>query len=258
MSAADFLRLACELRRAEQQVQPIGPPSDVYEGFTVADAYQTQQLGRVLREFDGATLVGRKIGLTSEAMQELLGVNEPDYGYLLDTMLVANGQALVTSELIAPRVEAEVAFILGRSIGGPDATRDDVLSATDAVAPALEVIDSRVSDWRIGLVDTVADNASCARAIVGRALPPKDLDLASLTGVLTVGNDQVEGQGDAVLGHPAEAVAWLARALAHFGEELRAGDVVLSGAVAKALPVAEQTAAVGDFGVLGSVSVRFT
>lgn len=252
------LRLAWSLRAAEREARAVPPPVEAYPAMTVDDAYAVQVLGRTLRQLlDGAELVGRKIGLTSLAMQEMLGVDEPDYGCLLSTMLVPDGGDIAVAELVAPRVEAEVAFVLGDDVAGEAVTRDDVLSAVRAVAPALEVIDSRVSDWAIGLVDTVADNASSGRAVIGAGQPLDELDLAAVEGVLTVGGEQIAGRGDAVLGHPAEAVAWLVRALARHGEGLRAGDVVLSGAVARALPVRAGERARADFGALGTVTVAF-
>lgn len=250
-------QLARRLRAAEDARRAIPPLVESEPGLTIADAYAVQRCGRLLRLEAGERLVGRKVGLTSRAMQEMLDVDQPDYGGLLESMVIPSGSTVDTARLIAPRVEAEVAFVLDRAPVGPQVTRDGVLAATRAVVPSLEVIDSRIMDWRITIVDTIADNASSAMAVLGAELALDDLDLERLEVELAVGPRSERGRGDAVLGHPAEPVAWLANALADYGEELEPGDVVLPGALCRAIPVEPGQVARADFGPLGAVSVTF-
>ena len=171
-------------------------------------------------------------------------------------MVVGDGAEIDASRLIAPRVEGEIAFVLGKDLDG-DVTAEGVLAATAAVAPALEIIDSRIADWRIALADTIADNASSARGVIGRQVPLDGLDLAGLTMTLTAGDAVVRGRGEAVLGHPAASVAWLARALARQGEGLAAGEVVLSGALAAAIDVRAGMTATAVFDGLPGVTASF-
>jgi 2-oxopent-4-enoate hydratase len=250
-------RMARALLDAEAAADPIAPLTDAEPDLSAADAYAIQRIGRDWRVEAGARVVGRKVGLTSTAMQEMLGVDQPDFGYLLEAAVLESGAAIDTARLIAPRVEAEIAFFLDREVAGPDVTPAQVLEATAEVAPALEVIDSRIADWRIKLVDTIADNASGAMAVLGPRTPLDQIDLQAEEMTLDVGAEQVSGRGEAVLGHPARAVAWLARALAPYGESLQAGEVVLPGAMAKALPVAPGATARARFRRLGEVVAAF-
>lgn len=250
-------QLAARLREAEDARRPIPPLIESEPGLTIADAYAVQRCCRRLRLDAGERLVGRKVGLTSRAMQEMLGVEQPDYGGLLESMVIASGGTVDTARLIAPRVEAEVAFVLDRAPTGPGVTREGVLAATRAVVPSLEVIDSRIADWRITIVDTIADNASSAMAVLGAEQALDGLDLERLEVELEVGDHTERGRGDAVLGHPAEPVAWLANALADYREELEPGDIVLPGALCRAIPVERGQVARADFGPLGAVSVTF-
>lgn len=250
--------LARRLYEAERTAVPVGPLTAEHPDLTIADAYAVQLAGRAMRVADGASLVGRKVGLTSDAMQQMLGVDQPDFGYLTAGMVSADG-ATMPAHLIAPRVEAEIAFRLGAPLGGPDLTVADVLAATEAVAPAIEVIDSRVADWRILIADTIADNASSGHVAIGAWQPLGELDLAAMEMTMTVEpGESVSGRGDAVLGHPAEAVAWLARSLhVNGGETIAAGEIVIPGAMARALAVAPGGSATATFSGLGSVSARF-
>jgi len=237
MDKAIVEELAKRLYRAELSQTPIAPLSDSYPGMTAADAYQVQKALVALKLRDGARVVGWKIGLVSRPMQEMFGIDTPDFGHLLDGMALASGARLPCAQLIAPRVEPEFAFLLGDDLQGPGVSRGEVLAATEAVVVALEVIDSRIEGWRIRLADTIADNASSARFVLGEeGRPPQGLDLAALRLDFYVDGRRVaSGTGAAVLGHPAEAVAWLCNTLAQFGEALRRGQVVLSGAVAPAV-----------------------
>lgn len=251
--------LAEALYWAEVRGEPIEPLTDRYPGLTVREAYEIQLLvlERKLRE--GGRVVGKKIGLTSPAMQQLLGVDQPDYGHLLEGMAVPSGGVIERGRLIQPRIEGEIAFLLGRDVVGPGVGMEEVLEATEWVAPALEVIDSRILGWRIRLADTIADNASSGVFVVGEErVKAEAVDLAGVEMVLWCnGREAVRGKGEAVLGHPARAVAWLANALAEFGERLRAGEVVLSGSLGAARAVGSGDVVEADFGVLGRVSVRF-
>ena len=256
-AAVDAEGLARRLLQADMTATPIEPLTSEVSDLTIDDAYAVQRAGRALRVAAGGRVAGHKIGLTSEAIQRQLGVDQPDYGYLLASMTVDGGAAIEVSGLIAPRVEGEVAFILGEALAGDGVTADDVLAATASVAPALEVIDSRIADWRIRLPDTIADNASSAVAVIGEPRSPDGIDLPGLRITLSVGDEVVEGSGAAVLGHPATSVAWLVRALARHGEGLAAGEVVLSGALARAVDVGAGIAATAIFDALPSVTATF-
>jgi 2-keto-4-pentenoate hydratase len=232
--------------------EPVAPLTERRAGVTVDDAYEVQRAGIALR---GGRIVGRKVGLTSQAMQEMLGVDQPDYGVLLEDMVVDAAVGIAHDRLVAPRVEAEIAFELATPLQGTGVGVDDVLTATAHVRPALEIIDSRIADWRIAIEDTIADNASSALVVLGDAVPADGFDAESEVATVTVGGREVSGPGRAVLGHPALAVAWLARTLAARGEGLRAGDVVLPGAVAAALPFEAGDVVRAAFSTLGDLEV---
>ena len=225
----------------------------------MADAYAVQLANIDLRRSAGDRVLGRKIGLTSLAMQTQLGVDQPDYGHLLASMGVANSGAVTTAELIAPRIELEIAFLLGRTLEGPGVTVADALAATEAVFPSLEIIDSRIADWKIGLVDTVADNASSGRFVMpSRLTPVRRLDLRLLGGIMEINGVLTSWScGAAALGDPAACLAWLANSLAPFGGRLEAGEIVLSGALDKSVPVQAGDVVRADFDRLGSAGVRF-
>lgn len=245
--------LAAELRAAGATRTPIAPLSDRHPELTVRDAYTIQGLNAEHRP-----TAGHKIGLTSKAMQELLDVHEPDYGRIYADQVLESGATVERPGLIAPRVEPEIAFVLGEGLPSSGVTAADVLDATDHVLPALEIIDSRIADWKITLVDTIADNASGSGVVLGmRKTDPADLDLAAVRVALHVGGDTVQtGDGAAVLGHPAEAVAWLANAVGRFGVTLAAGDLVMPGSMCAAVELIAGAHVVADFGVLGTVEVH--
>lgn len=247
------------LREARQRARPVDPLSSLLPDLDLAKAYAVQRENIAWRVADGASVIGHTVGVTSAAMQELLGVDEPDFGHLLDDMVHRDGTAVRTARYCTPRVEPEVCFLLARPLTGPDVTVEDVLAATDAVAPALEIVDSRIRDWRITLVDTVADNASSAGLVCGRWTPIADVpDLAAVLVDLVVDGKQVaSGSGKEVLGHPAAAVAWLANTLAVFGTGLRPGHTVLPGAMTTAPFVTAGQRVEARFDPLGSVSVTF-
>jgi len=252
--AADLL-YAAQTGRA-----PIGPLTGRFPGLDVAGAYAVQQVNLSRRLRDGHTLVGHKIGLTSEPMQTLLGVEEPDFGYILDDMVLTNGAAVAAARFCTPRVEPEVAFLLREPLRGPGVTVDDVRAATQAVAVALEIVDSRIADWKLTLPDTVADNASSGAVVVGDWVPYDDgLDLRCARASLWLNGTEIEsGVGSAVMGDPAAAVAWLANALTAFGTEILPGHFIMSGSFTSAAFVHSGDDASTSISGLGTASLTFT
>jgi 2-keto-4-pentenoate hydratase len=252
--------LADELWQADRTARPVQPLTDRHPALDITDAYAIQTINTNRRTAAGARIIGRKVGLTSRPMQAMLGVDEPDYGVLLDDMVVEDGDEIALSRLVQPRVEAEMAFIMERDLAGPGVTTANALAAIAGVVPAVEVVDSRVADWRIKLVDTVADNASSGLIVMGGALRRViDMDLRLVGVAVTRGGELLDtGAGAAALGNPARCVAWLANKLAAFGESLRAGDVVLPGAVHRMVPVAPGDVFRAEFAHLGAVTVRFS
>jgi 2-keto-4-pentenoate hydratase len=238
---------------------PIQPLTKTYPKLDVPQAYSVQRLNLARRIDQGGVLCGHKIGLTSAPMQELLGVNEPDFGYILDSMVLRNGAEVPVTAFCAPRVEPEMAFLLRAPLRGPGVTVDDVLAATQAVAPALEIVDSRIADWQITLADTIADNASSAAVALGEWVPIRDVPpLPETTATLLVNDTPVDtGRGTAVMGDPAAAVAWLANALARFDTAIEAGQFVMSGSYTTASFVAAGDHASAVISGLGTVNVSF-
>jgi 2-keto-4-pentenoate hydratase len=260
MADAELIQsIAKELRTAEEQRIPVVPVAGRFGDLTVADAYAVQLANIEPRLAAGDRILGRKMGLTSLAMQTQLGVDQPDFGHLLASMAVPNGGAVTVAELIAPRIELEIAFVLRRSLEGPGVTTADVLAATEAVFPSLEIIDSRIADWKIGLVDTVADNASSGRFVMpSRLTPVRDLDLRLVGGIMEINGVLTSWScGAAALGDPAACVAWLANAIAAFGGRLEAGEILLSGALDKSVPIKAGDVVRAEFDRLGSAGVRF-
>ena len=250
--------MADALWRAERERAPIAPLTDADPGLCIADGYAIQAHNVARRVAGGATVRGRKLGLTSRRTQQMLGVDEPTFGVLTDGMLVDDGAELSLTELVAPRVEAELAFVLAGDLVGPGVTTDDALGAIGGVLPALEVVDSRVAEWRSRIADTVADNAGAARVVLGSAAPVAGLDLRLLGVLLSRNGTPIDsGAGAAALGHPAAALGWLANTLAGFGEGLRRGDVVLAGALTRMVPARPGDRFSAEFAHLGTVSVRF-
>lgn len=252
-------RTAEELYRAERERKTLTPLTQQFPGITVEEAYRIQLALIELKKNQGARVVGKKIGLTSKAMQKMLNVDQPDYGHILEGMLVEDGASFSVAELIQPKIEPEIAFILDQDLKGPGVTAFQVLAATRFVLPALEIIDSRIEGWRIKLCDTIADNASSARVVLGAS--PKRVDQIDLrlVGMVLEKNGEViqTGAGAAVLGHPANAVAWLANAVGNFGVTLKAGEVIMPGALTAAADVSRGDLVQASFDGLGSVSVRF-
>lgn len=251
--------LAAELWQAECSATTVAPFTDRYDGLTQDDSYGIQAAVSGIRQGIGHRVVGKKIGLTSPAMQEMAGVREPDFGLLFDVMEAADGDELDLDLLVAPKVEPEIAFVLGKRLEGPRTTPRMVLAATDFVAPALEIVDSRIADWRIRWHDTVADNGSSARFVLGdRTCSPRGLDFAALSVVVDRnGTPEAAGCMRDVLGSPLRSVCWLVRTLSRHGIALEAGDVVLPGSPCRAVAATEGDTFRADFGPLGSVRVGF-
>lgn len=259
LSVATRAELAAELAEAERTRVPIAPLTAAHPGIDVVDAYEIQLINIGRRVADGAVVVGHKVGLSSEAMQTMMGVDEPDYGHLLADMEVFEDVPVPAGRYLFPRVEVEVGFVLADDLPGAGCTEDDVLAATAAFAPAIELIDSRITDWKIGLCDTIADNASSAGFVLGAdRVSPKDVDIQRIDAVLTRNGEVVaEGRSDAVLGNPVTAVAWLARKVDSFGVRLKAGDIVLPGSCTRAIDAHPGDEFVADFAGLGSVRLSF-
>jgi 2-keto-4-pentenoate hydratase len=251
--------LAAELADAERSKVPTTPLTDGYADIDVVDAYEIQLINIRQRVAEGARVIGHKVGLSSEAMQKMMNVDEPDYGHLLDEMEVFSDVPVAAGRFLYPRVEVEVAFILADDLPGAGCTEDDVLAATAAFAPSIELIDTRITDWKIKLCDTIADNASSAGWVLGKErVSPKDVDIRAIPAVLTRNGEVVaEGRSDAVLGNPVTAVAWLARKVDQFGVRLRAGDIVLPGSCTRAIDARPGDDFVAKFDGLGSVRLSF-
>jgi 2-keto-4-pentenoate hydratase len=251
--------VAAALRRAEADQQPIAPLRETWPEIDVVDAYEVQLLNIRRRIAGGAAVHGHKVGLSSKAMQQMMGVDEPDYGHLLSDMEVPADRPVPAARYCYPRVEVEVGFVLGRTLPGRGCTLEDVLDATEYVAPAIELIDSRITDWDIRIADTIADNASSAGYVLGpERVKPDELDLTAIEARLFCNGRQVaEGRSDAVLGNPATAVAWLADKVAAFGVVLEAGHVILPGSVHRAIDVRPGDRFRADFDGLGSVTLDF-
>lgn len=259
MDEAARREAATALADARQRRAPIPPLTDTHPDMTIDDAYAIQLTNIGERLAAGAVVRGHKVGLTARAMQEMLGVNEPDYGHLLDDMLAFEESTLAMADFVEPRVEPEVAFVLDRPLHGPGVTITDVLSATAYVLPALEIVDSRIVDWKIKLPDTIADNASAAAVVLG-GNPTRltDIDVRMLGVELSRNGEVLEtGRTSAVLGNPAVAVAWLANRLSGFGVGLEAGHVVMPGACTRMIPVTAGDVVRAEFEGLGHVAVAF-
>lgn len=252
-------KLAREIYSAEVNCSPIEAITARYPEITNEDAYQIQLAGMDMRIADGHVLVGKKIGLTSKAMQVAMGVFEPDYGYITDRMMLLEGEAVSLKSVIAPKVEAELAFVLKEDLVGPGITLAQVLKATAGIMPAFEIIDTRMKDWKIKIQDSIADAASIGRIVVsGSLVPTHNLDLRYMGMVLEKNGEVVAtAAGAAVLGHPANAVVWLANKLAQYGITLKAGEIIMSGSLTAACPVEAGDNMRATFDGLGTVGVRF-
>ncbi len=251
--------LGDELYEALRTRRPISPLTRRHPEMSLDDAYQVQQRMIARRIEKGERIIGSKIGVTSKAVMNMLGVGQPDFGYLLDGMVYNEGESIPIDTLIQPKAEGEIAFLLKHALQGPGVTAADVLAATEGVMACFEIVDSRIENWQIKIQDTVADNASCGVFVLGDQLVDiHDLDL-SLCGMAMEKNGDVvvTGAGAATMASPVNAVVWLANTLGNLGISLKAGDIVLSGALGAMVPVAagdNLRIAIGD---IGGCSVRF-
>lgn len=260
-SSSDRIRrLGDELHAALVERRTLAPLTEREPDLTIEEAYRVQERMVSHRLAAGERIVGKKVGATSRAVQEMLNVNQPDFGYLLSGMVYAEGDAIPMARLIQPYAEGEIAFLLKHDLPEAGVRPADVLRATEYVLPCFEVVDSRIRDWKLKIQDTVADNASCGVFVLGdRAVSPLAVDLETCGLVLEKNGEVVAtGAGAAVQGSPLNAVAWLANTLGALGTPLRAGELVLSGSLAALIPVQRGDALRLSIGGLGNASVRFT
>ena len=255
---AVFELAATRLRDAYTQ-GPIGPLRDTMESTDIDSAYAVQAINTEFWRQAGRRIVGQKIGLTSLAVQRQLGVDQPDFGVLFDDMLIADGGTLNSAHVLQPKAEGEVAFVMGRDFDNPRATVVDLMSAIAYALPAIEIVDSRLKDWKITIADTVADNASSAFFVLGsQPQSLKGLDLLTCGMMLTLdGAVASVGAGAACMGHPLNAAAWLAATLSSRGQPLRAGAIIMSGALGPMVPIAPGNQVRVRIGGLGAAEFFF-
>lgn len=250
---------AKKLLEAEEAKRPIAPLTSTVPDITVDDAYTIQLLQIAAKQQMGKQIIGKKIGLTSKAMQQQFQVTEPDYGHILSDMVEVDGATISLNHFIQPKLEFEIAFILKKDLYGPSITEMDVIEATDYIVPALEIIDSRITDWKINFEDTVADNGSSAMVIIG-GTPTKltEVDLPNI-GMNVYRNGELfdSAAAAAVMGNPLRAVAWLANKLSKYHIGLQAGEMVLAGALTSAVTIEDGDSFTADFAHLGAVSATF-
>jgi 2-keto-4-pentenoate hydratase len=260
LSDKEINQIANRLLLAERTCKPIEPITDQYKDLKYDDAYAIQLKTIDLKVKNGSKIVGRKIGLTSRAMQQLIGLNEPDFGIIVDSKVFAEGDKIPVKDFIVPRIEAEIGFYLKEDLAGPGVTVADVLATTAGVMPLLEVKDSRISNLKPTIIDAIADNATSGIVILGGKLTPLDeqIDLR-LIGMTFEHNGEIvdTAAGAAAMGNPAEPVAWLANKLAKYNIKLRKGEFVMSGGLTKAIDVTSGSHFKANFDRLGAVSALF-
>jgi 2-keto-4-pentenoate hydratase len=251
---------AASLLEAYRTGKPIEPLRETYPGLTLADSYEIQLLQIRARLAAGATVKGHKVGLTSAVMQRQMEVDQPDYGHLLDDMFFLEHSPIPAGTYLQPRIEPEIAFVLRRPLRGPGVTAAEAAAAVDFCLPSLEIIDSRIRDWKIGILDTIADNASSGGVVLGsRPTPLSAVDLR-LAGCVLHRNGEVvaTGAGGAVLGSPLSSLVWLANTVGASGVTLEPGHVILPGSVTASIAVAPGDTFTATFAGLGSVTARFS
>jgi 2-keto-4-pentenoate hydratase len=256
---AEIETQAARLRGAHETGVPIAPLRDALQGATIAEAYAIQEANTAFWLAQGRVAVGSKTGLTAKAVQQQLGVAQPDFGVLFADMALLDGDTVAAGRLIQPKVEAEIAFVMARTPDPARPTISDVIGAIAYALPAIEIVDSRIENWNIGIIDTVADNASSGLFVLGsQPVPLAAIDLRLCGMVLEKNGEPLSfGAGAACLGHPLHALAWLARTMAEFGRPLLAGDIVLSGALGPMVAVAPGDSVEARVEGLGSVRVSF-
>ena len=262
MDATLIKSLGDALFDALRERRTLAPLTSRHADITVEDAYRISLRFLARREAAGERVIGKKIGVTSKPVQDMLGVFQPDFGFLTDAMQYADGAtvSLKQSGLVQPRAEGEIAFMLQSNLQGSGVTREDVLAATAWVAPCFEIVDSRIENWKIKIQDTVADNASCGVFVVGaQHTDPRTLDLAAASMQMWKnGTPAGAGLGAAVQGHPAEAVAWLANTLGALGIPFKAGELILSGSLAPLVPAVAGDRFTMQIEGLGGCSITFS
>lgn len=259
MNDSDIAVLGDSLLAAYDSREPVRPLTEAHPELQLEDAYRVQLHQVQQWKNSGRRVAGYKVGLTSLAMQRQLGVDQPDFGHVFADMIL-DGSAVDASAFISPKIEPEISFVLARDLRGPGLSVIDVIGAVDYAIASLEIIDSRVADWKIKLSDTIADNASSGAVVLGSRPVRMDVADLGLIGCVLVKNGDVvdTGAGAAVLGHPLNAVRWLANMLGSLGQTLEAGSVVMAGSITAAVPVAPSDTITATFAHLGSVSARFT
>ncbi len=254
-------KYAQELYASLKSCKSIEALTEREKDMTIEDAYAIQDvLIKKRMKDDGSHIIGKKIGVTSKAVMNLLKVDQPDFGYLLSDMIYNDGDVIdVTNKMIQPKAEGEIAFVLKEDLKGPGVTVSDVIKATKFVMPCFEIVDSRVKDWKIKIQDTVADNASCGYIVFGgQAVDVKDVDLITCGMTLERNGELLQtGAGAATMGSPLNAVAWLANTLGKLGVGLKSGEVILSGALSGMVPIKSGDNMSINIGGIGSASVRF-
>jgi 2-oxo-hept-3-ene-1,7-dioate hydratase len=265
ISAQLARQLAERHEQARREVRSIDPVSVEHPDLTIDDAYAIQQAWIDLQVADGAKVVGRKIGLTSRAMQQQMKIDEPDFGALLDYMVMGSGVQLRHADFVDPKLEVEVAFMISKRLSGDSVSIDEVLAATEYIQPALELIDARshrihpVTKRARTVVDTIADNAADAGIILGgNKVRPDSIDMRWIGAIFSC-NDVVEETGLAagVLGHPANGIAWVARRIAPYGLAIEPGQIILAGSFTRAVPTHPGDRFVADYGPLGTIECSF-
>ena len=260
MEKQQILELGDELYEALVNMTTLAPLTERFPDITIDDAYHISLQMLERRVQAGERVIGKKIGVTSKAVQSMLNVFQPDFGYLTDK-IVYSGEMPISKNLVQPKAEGEVAFRLKHDLIGPGISNADVLAATESVMPCFEVVDSRIENWNIKIQDTVADNASCGLFVVNEdaAVDPRDIDLATCGMVVTKNGSLLStGAGAAALGSPVNCVAWLANTLGQFGIPLKAGEIILSGSLVPLEPVVPGDEMTVSIGGMGSCSVKFT
>lgn len=251
--------LGDQLYGAQMSRTPVDPLTTRYTDISIEDAYRIQQVMVERRLMAGEKIVGKKIGVTSKAVMNMLGVHQPDFGHMLDGMIFGDGDTIQINTLIQPKAEGEIAFVLKKDLIGPGISASDVLAATEGVMACFEIVDSRIRDWKIKIQDTVADNASCGVFVLGdRMVDAREVDLRNCGMVLEKsGEIVVTGAGAATMGSPVNAVVWLANTLGRLGIPLKAGEIILSGALGAMVPVQAGDNLRVTIGGIGTCAVRF-
>jgi 2-oxopent-4-enoate/cis-2-oxohex-4-enoate hydratase len=261
LPAATITELGDELFALLRARKTRAPLTTTHSAIQIEDAYKISLHLLERRKAEGEKLIGKKIGVTSKPVQDMLGVHQPDFGFLLDRMHIADGStvSLAKAKLIQPRAEGEIAFVLAKDLKGPGVTLEQVLDATDYVSPCFEIVDSRIENWKIKIQDTIADNASCGVFVLGAAkVKPRAVDLAAVKmDILKNGQHIASGLGSAVQGHPATAVAWLANTLGAFGIPFLKGEIILSGSLAPLLPITPGDKFEMTLAGIGGASISF-